>query len=325
MRTIITGGTGLIGRALAARLAGEGREVIILTRSPARAAGLPRGVRAVGWDGRTPEGWGAMADGAAAIVNLAGANIAGEGLLPARWTPERKAVIRDSRLNAGRAVAEAVARATVKPAVVIQASGVGYYGSCGDEVLTEDSGPGTDFLARLAADEWEPSTQAVEEMGVRRVIIRSGAVLDAGHGALPRLVLPFRFFVGGRLGDGRQYLPWIHVADQVEAIRFLADHPAARGPYNLVAPEQVTNAEAARMLGRVLRRPSLVPVPGPALRLALGELTTVLLEGQRASARRLLQLGYEFRFPALEPALQDLLAPHLQPAAPRRPATGAGT
>jgi uncharacterized protein (TIGR01777 family) len=307
MRFILTGGTGLIGSALAASLAGDGHEVVVLTRFPERVADLPSGVRAVGWDGRTSEGWGELANGAAGIVNLAGANVAGEGLLPTRWSAARKAVLRDSRVNAGRAVVEAVAKAKVKPAVVVQASGVGYYGNRGDERLDEDADPGDDFLASLAAREWEPSTRAVEDMGVRRVVIRSGAVLDARQGALPRLVLPFRFFVGGRLGNGRQYLPWIHLADQVGAIRFLVDQPAARGPFNLVAPEQVTNAEAARTLGRTLRRPSLVPVPGPALRLALGELAAVLLEGQRASPDRLLKLGYRFCFPALESALQDLL------------------
>ena len=169
------------------------------------ATGLPAGVRAVGWDGRTAEGWGALVDGAAGIVSLAGANIAGEGLLTTRWTAARKAVLRDSRVSPGGAIVEAVARAKVKPAVVVQASGVGFYGSRGDERLDEGSGAGRDFLARLAAEEWEPSTEPVEGMGVRRVVIRSGAVLDAREGALPRLVLPFRFFVGGRLGSGRQH------------------------------------------------------------------------------------------------------------------------
>ncbi len=270
MRFILTGGTGLIGRALTASLTADGHEVVILTRSPGRVAGLPPGACAVGWDARTSEGWGELVNGAHGIVNLAGANIAGEGLLPTRWTAARKAILRDSRVNAGRAVAEAVALADAKPAVLVQTSGVGYYGDRGDECLNENSSPGPDFLARLAAEEWETSTEAVEGMRVRRIVIRSGAVLDAREGALPRLVRPFRFFVGGRLGNGRQYLPWIHLDDQVGAIRFLIDQPGACGPFNLVAPEQVTNAEAARTLGRVLNRPSLVPVPGPALRLALG-------------------------------------------------------
>ena len=307
MRTILTGGTGLVGRALAASLSGDGHEVIVLTRSPGSATSLPPGVRAVGWDARTSEGWSELADGAACIVNLAGANLAGAGVLPSRWTAARRAAIRDSRVNAGRAVDEAVPRAAVKPAVVVQASGVGYYGNRGDEPVNEDTGPGDDFLARMAVDDWEPSTQAVEDMGVRRIVIRSGAVLDAREGALPRLVLPFRFFVGGRLGSGRQYLSWIHLADQVGAIRFLVDHPDGLGPFNLVAPEQVTYADVAHILGRVLKRPSLIPVPGFALRLAFGEVASVVLEGQRASSVKLLDLGYRFRFPALEPALHDVL------------------
>ncbi|NLF14165.1 MAG: TIGR01777 family protein [Anaerolineaceae bacterium] len=307
MRWIITGGTGLIGQALAANLAHDGHEAIVLTRSPQKAAGLPRNVRAVGWDGRTAEGWGALADGADCIVNLAGTNLAGGGLLPSRWTAQRKAAIRDSRLNAGRAVVDAVRRAAVKPAVVVQSSGVGYYGDRGDECVDEDSSPGDDFLARLAAEDWEPSTQPVEEMGVRRIVLRTGAVLDAREGALPRFVTPFRFFVGGRLGSGRQYLSWIHPADLVSAVRFLVEHPDARGAFNLVAPEPVTYAELARTLGRVLRRPALIPVPAFALRLLVGEVASVVLEGQRASSQRLLDLGHRFRFPALEPALQDVL------------------
>lgn len=307
MRFIITGGTGLVGRALAASLAADGHVVAVLTRSPGKATGLAPGVRAIGWDGRTAEGWGDLADGADCIVNLAGTNLAGSGLLPTRWTAARKALIRDSRLSAGRAVVDAVSRAAVKPAVVVQASGVGYYGDRGDECVDEDSSPGDDFLARLAAEDWEPSTQAVEEMGVRRIVMRSGAVLDAKEGALPRLVLPARFLIGGHLGSGRQYLSWIHLADQVGAIRFLVDHPTASGPVNLVAPEPVTYAELARTLGRVLRRLPLIPVPGFALRLAVGEVASVVLEGQKASAEKLLGLGYRFRFPALEPALQDLL------------------
>lgn len=307
MRWIITGGTGLIGRALAASLAGDGHEVIVLTRSPQRAAGLPDGVRAVGWDARTAEGWGALAGEADCIVNLAGANLAGSGLLPSRWTARRKAAIRDSRLHAGQAVVDAVRRAPVKPAVVVQASGVGYYGNRGDEWVDEDAGPGDDFLARLAIDVWEPSTRPVEEMGVRRVVLRTGAVLDVREGALPRFVLPFRFFAGGRLGSGRQYLSWIHPADLVGAVRFLVENPAAHGAFNVVAPEPVTYAELARTLGRVLRRPALIPVPALALRLLVGEVASVVLEGQRASARKLLDLGYRFRFPALEPALRDVL------------------
>jgi hypothetical protein len=263
-------------------------------------------VRVVGWDARTAKGWGHLADGAAAIVNLAGANLAGQGFLPRRWTNQRKRLIRDSRVQAGQAVVEAVEGAVQKPGVVIQASGVGYYGFRGDEPVAEDGDPGDDFLARLARDEWEPSTAPVEEMGVRRVIIRSGAVLDAKEGALPRLVLLARLFVGP-MGSGRQWLSWIHRTDEVRAIRTLIEDSTARGAFNLVAPEPLSNAQFARALGRVLRWPNVIPVPAFAMRIAFGEVTDVLLEGQRAVPQRLLDRGFAFRFPAAEGALRDLL------------------
>ena len=308
MRVLITGGTGLIGRALCACLASDGAEVIVLSRSPDRAANLPSGVRAERWDARTAAGWAHLADGADAIVNLAGASLSGRSLLPRRWTSERKRAIRNSRLDAGRAVVEAVSQASRKPGVVVQSSGVGYYGFRGDELLDEDASPGDDFLARLARDDWEPSTAPVEEMGVRRVIIRTAAVLDRHEGALPSMMLPFRLFVGGPLGSGKQGLSWIHRADEVAAIRFLIEHGEARGAFNLSAPNPTTNAGFGRVLGRVMRRPYYFPVPAFTMKLAFGEVTGVLLEGQRAVPRRLLDLGFAFRFPDLETALRDLLA-----------------
>ncbi|MGD8625295.1 MAG: TIGR01777 family oxidoreductase [Anaerolineae bacterium] len=307
MRIIITGGTGLIGTALALDLVAEGHEVIALSRTPETRNGLPGEVRLAGWDARSAEGWGHLADGADAIVNLAGANLAGGGFLPSRWTDERKRILRDSRVNAGRAVVDAVRQAERKPGVVVQASGAGYYGFRDDGPLTEDAGPGDDFLARLAADAWEPSTAAVEEMGVRRVITRSGAVLDAGEGALPRMVLPFRLFVGGPMGRGDQWLPWIHLQDEVAAIKFLIEQEEASGPYNLAAPQSSTNAQFGRALARVLDRPYWLPLPGFAMRLAFGEVSDVLLEGQRLSPRRIQELGFAFRFPDAESALRDLL------------------
>lgn len=302
MRVIITGGTGLIGRALATDLAAAGREVVVLSRDPGRAPAMPPGVQVVKWDGRTAQGWGALADGAEAIVNLAGESIAG-----GRWTPARKGRIRESRLAAGAAVVEAVAAARRKPYAVVQASGVGYYGPRGDELIPETAPPGSDFLGRLAV-EWEASTAPVEALDVRRVIIRTGVVLSRQGGALPRLILPFRFFAGGPLGSGRQWVPWIHITDQVRAIRFLMENNnAVSGAYNLVSPNPVTNAQLSRALGRALRRPSWIPVPSPALRLLLGEMADVLLTGQRAVPQRLLEAGYAFRFPDLEAALADLL------------------
>ena len=302
MRILITGGTGLIGRALAASLVADGHQAIALTRDPSRATALPPGVRAAGWDGRTAQGWAALADGAHGIVNLAGATIS------TRWTANSKRLIRDSRLNAGRAVVEAVDLARNRPHVVVQSSGAGYYGPRGDEEITEDAPPGSDFLGQLAV-EWEASTAAVEDLGLRRVIVRSGVVLSADGGALPRMALPFRLYAGGPLGSGRQWLPWIHITDEVAAIRFALDEEAASGPLNLAAPNPLTNAGFSRALGRVLRRPAAFRVPAFALRLLLGDMATVLLDGQRAVPRKLQRLGFTFRFPEAEPALRDLLRP----------------
>jgi uncharacterized protein (TIGR01777 family) len=313
MRVLITGGTGLIGRALSENLIADGHEVIVLTRSPERArstervGGLPAGVRVEGWDARTAQGWGHLADGADAIVNLAGSNIAGQGFFPSRWTDEQRCLIRESRLNSSRAVVEAVAQAEQKPRVLIQASGVGYYGYRGNETLTEEAEPGEDWAARFTAEEWEPSTAPVEEMGVRRVVMRIGIVLSTEDGALPRLLLPFRLFVGGPMGSGKQWVSWIHLEDQARAIRFLIENEEARGPMNITTPNPVTNGELAKLIGRVMGRPSWIPVPGFALRLAFGEVAEVVLKGQRAAPKQLLDLGFEFQFPAAEAAMKDLL------------------
>lgn len=301
MHTIITGGTGLIGRALVASLVADDREVIVLSRNPDRATGLSGGVRIERWDARSAEGWGHLVNGAHAIVNLAGENLAG-----GRWTARRKRLIHDSRINVGQALIHAIQAATDKPDVVIQSSGIGYYGPRGDDKVTEDTPAGSDFLSRVAID-WENVTAPVEDMGVRRAIIRSSAVLSTQGGALPRWLLPFRLYVGGRLGSGQQWLPWIHIADEVRAIRFLMQHPEANGPFNLSAPHPLTNTDFSRALGRVIRRPALMPTPAFVLRLVLGEMATVLLEGQRAVPQRLLDLGFTFQFPQVEAALRDLL------------------
>jgi len=302
MRVLIAGGSGLIGRALATDLARNGNEVIILSRRPERIIGLQVGVRAERWDGCTAEGWHSLANGAGAIVNLAGENISS-----GRWTDERKRAIPQSRLDAGQALVQAVQAVANKPGVVIQASGIGYYGPHGDEEVIEETLPGHDFLARLATD-WESSTASLEALGVRRAVIRTGVVLSTEGGALTRMLLPFRFFVGGCLGSGRQWFPWIHIADEVDAIRFLIENEAASGPFNLTAPVPLTNAEFSRLLGQRLRRPALTPTPAFTLRLLFGEMATALLDGQRAIPRRLLQLGFAFRFSEAGPALEDLLS-----------------
>lgn len=300
MRVIVTGGTGLIGSALTPRLAAEGHEVVILSRSPQKDRDLPSGVRVVGWDAKSSDGWAELVDADTAIINLAGESVAS-----GRWSEDRKRRILDSRLAAGRAVSEAVERAASPPRVLLQASAVGYYGATGDREVDEDSLPGDDFLA-LVCVAWEASTAGVEAAGVRRALLRTGVVLSAEGGALPKMSLPFRFFAGGKVGDGEQYVPWIHVEDEVGAILQLlaGDHS---GPFNLTAPEPVKNETLSAELGAVLHRPSLLPAPAFALRLGLGELADVLLTGQRAVPRRLEETGYRFRFPRLAAALEDLL------------------
>jgi uncharacterized protein (TIGR01777 family) len=307
MQVLISGGTGLIGRALSESLLDDGHTVTVLTRAKQNAF-LPEGTKTQQWDGRTLEAWTESIEQSDAVVNLAGENLAGSGLLPQRWTEDQKRRIRDSRLQAGDVLSRAISAATHLPKVLIQASGVGYYGTLSDEIATEEHPAGDDFLARLAVD-WEASTAAVEQRQVRRAIIRTGAVLSTRGGALSKLVLPYRLFVGGPLGSGRQYLSWIHIDDEVAAIRFLIENEDASGPFNLVAPKPLSNSEFGNTIGRVLHRPSLFPTPAFAMKLLLGEVSTLVLDGQRAQPERLQALGFVFRFPDAEGALRDLLAP----------------
>lgn len=300
MRVIITGGTGLIGRALAEQMAGDGHEVIVLSRDPGRAKDFSDRVRLVKWDGRTPQGWSQWVDGAGAIVNLAGA-----GLADRLWTKSRKQILLDSRIWAGQAVAEAVAASERKPGVVIQVSAVGYYGPHQEEMIEESDPPGDDFLADLCR-RWEASTRPVEDHGVRRVILRTGLVLSRKGGVLPRLLLPIRLFVGGRIGSGRQYYSWIHLDDVLRAIRFLIETASARGAYNMTAPAPVPNSDFIKTVSRAVGRPAWLPLPEFALRLLVGDMATVLVDGQRVIPAKLTEARFEFKFPALEGAMEDL-------------------
>jgi uncharacterized protein len=310
MRVIITGGTGLIGRALANSLAQDQHEVIVLSRAPNTAEGLDKSVRLEQWDAHSARGWGALADGAGAIVNLAGESIAGEHFPPSRWTPERKKRILESRLNAGKAVVEAVNSASNKPSVLIQSSAVGYYGVHGDEDITEDHAAGSDFLADVCR-QWESCTIEVEMMEVRRVVTRTGLVLSSKGGVLPMMAIPFRLFVGGAIGSGKQQIPWIHLHDEIRALRFLIDTPNASGAFNLAAPAPLSNAGFSKALGRALGRPCYFPTPGFAFKIAFGELAMLLLEGQRAVPKRLQDMGFQFHHPEAEGALRDLFHNHV--------------
>lgn len=302
MRVIISGGTGLIGRSLSVALMADGHEVTVLSRSPVETLNMPDGVLSYRWNAQSAEGWGHLVDGADAIINLAGAGIGDK-----RWSKKRKEEIRRSRLQAGSAILEAVQAAKEKPGVLIQASAVGYYGHQENDMeITEDMPHGDGFLAGVCVD-WELSTAPVERMGVRRPVIRTGVVLSRNGGAFPRLAKPFKFFVGGKLGSGEQWMPWIHIDDEVRAIQFLLKDGGASGPFNLCAPNPVRNREAARILGQAMGRPSALPAPAFALKALLGEMAEIVLSGQRAVPARLLDRGFAFKHPELEDALRDLL------------------
>ncbi|MBS3765817.1 TIGR01777 family oxidoreductase, partial [Candidatus Bipolaricaulota bacterium] len=274
-------------------------------RNPAGRKKVAPEVDMVEWDARTPGGWSGELEEADAVVNLAGENIAGSGLVPDRWTEEKKERILNSRLDAGNAVKKAFKAVDHEPEVLVQSSAVGYYGATGDRIVTEGSEPGEDFLAETAV-QWEEVTEPLEGMGVRRVVIRTGLVLDTEGGAFPRLLLPFKYFVGGPLGDGQQYYSWIHIQDEARAIRFLLENEAASGPFNLTAPEPVTNESFAKELGRVTGRPSVFKVPGFLIRALFGEAATLVLDGQRAKPEALIEQGFEFRHPNLSGALKEL-------------------
>jgi hypothetical protein len=303
---IVAGGGGFIGRALCRALMASGRQVMALTRGPSREPSMtPSGPLPAfaNWDGRTAKGWEHLADGAYALVNLAGESI-GEG----RWSPERKKAIVESRLLAGQAMTQAVAAAKVKPRVFVQASAVGYYGHREGEAVDESSPPGEGFLAELCV-RWEESTRAVEDMGARRVILRTGLVLGRDGGALTKMLTPYKLFLGGPFGDGGQGFPWIHIEDEARAALFLMERADASGPFNLTAPEGVTNLQFCRHLGRALKRPCGLAVPAGALRLVFGEMAReLLLSGALAFPRRLMEMGFEFKHPRLGEALAGLLS-----------------
>ena len=284
----------------------DGYQVTILSRAPEKLTNLPEGATAVGWDAKTAVGWSHLVDGADVIVNLAAENLKGKGLFPKRWAPTRKALIRQSRLDAGEAVVQAIQNSTHKHGLLlVQASAVGYYGPRNDEPVTEQAALGNDFLAQVCQD-WEASTAAVENLNTRRVLLRTGLPLTLKGGAFPSLMLPFRLFVGNTFGTGKQFYPWIHFEDHIRAIRFLIDDPNSSGPYNISAPNPVTNREFARTMGRVMHRPWFFPIPRFALELAFGEVATVVMDGQRALPTKLMQSGFEFHFSTLEPALANI-------------------
>lgn len=302
MRVVIAGGSGFIGRSLAKGLLERGHAVTILTRRPpdAVAGGLPAGAAVQRWDPGQPLDPGVL-DGAGAVVNLAGATIA------RRWTAAARRLILDSRVQSTQALVQAIKALATPPRVLVNASAVGYYGPRGDEPVTEAERPGSDFLAQVCR-EWEAAARAAEGAGVRVVRLRLGLVLGRG-GALSRMSVPFRLFVGGPLGSGRQWMPWIHIDDVTGLVAFALEREGLAGPVNGTAPNPVRNREFALTLGRVLGRPAVVPAPAWALRLVLGEMSAMLLTGQRALPEAALRAGYRFRHTELEPALRAVYGP----------------
>lgn len=300
MKVMISGGTGMIGWALAQDLGREGHEAILLTRNANQLVTLPRGIRLLQWDGVSAGDWAKELETTDAVVNLAGENLSAR-----RWTNQQKEKIIASRVNAGRALSEAIEKTNHKPAVLIQASGVGAYGTSEDRVFAETDAYGSDYLASVTKV-WEASTQSIERLGIRRVIIRSGVVFSKGKGALKLMLLPFRLFVGGVIGSGRQWIPWIHLEDEVKAIRFLMENEKAQGVFNLSA-EPVTNKQFAKSAGKALRRPSWFPMPGFVLQLVLGEMSMMVLDGQKVSANKILDLGYQFIYPKIDEALNAIV------------------
>jgi len=296
----MTGATGAIGQALARALTSRGDEVVALTRDTGKARStLGHGVEAVEWPEPTAQRAPVEAlTGCDAVMNLMGAPVA------QRWSESAKRAIRESRVLGTHGLVEALRLCEPRPRVLVSASATGRYGARGSEPVDESAPAADDFLAGVCV-EWEREGQAAEELGMRVVLARTGVVLSESGGALEKMLPPFKLGVGGPVAGGRQYVPWIHLDDEIGALLLCLDDEEAHGPVNVTAPNPATNKELSKTLGRVLRRPAIAPVPGSALRLLYGEMASIVTGGVRAVPKRLEELGYEFEQPELEPALRS--------------------
>lgn len=302
MKILVTGSTGLVGTALVKSLASDGHTVCRLIRQQSKTTLGSKDGFDVAWNPATGELGGAGV-GPDAVINLAGASIAG-----GRWTEKRKELLRTSRIDTTQALVKALAKMDARPRVLVSASAIGIYGDRADEVLTEESKPGTDFLAGLAR-EWEAEAQKAEAIGIRVVLARFGIILARHGGALAKMLLPFKLGAGGRLGSGKQWMSWITLEDVVGIVRFALENGDVRGALNVAAPQPVQNAEFTKTLAQVLHRPALFPAPAFALRLALGEMAdALLLSSQRVNSQKLQQLGYSFLYSDLLSALSAVLS-----------------
>ncbi|HSF67723.1 MAG TPA: TIGR01777 family oxidoreductase [Nitrospiraceae bacterium] len=302
MKIVVSGGTGFIGRPLCASFCEEGHQVILLTRRREEAQrSCGSDVTVAEWTGREGGSWEQCLEGADVVINLAGAPIA-----DGRWTDARKRLLRESRVLTTRLLVGALSRRSSKPRTLINASGIGYYGASDDRVLDESVARGKGFLADLCLA-WEAEALRAADFGLRVVLLRTGMVLEHDGGALPKMWVPFRLFIGGPIMPGTQWVSWIHRRDHIGLIQWLLTTPHISGPVNLVAPEPVTMNTFCDVLGRVLHRPSWLPVPGFALRVALGELGTLMTTGQRVNPAKALSGGYVFHYPTLQPALRAII------------------
>jgi len=299
MKILISGGSGLIGNSLIQSFIQDEDQITLISRSP---DDLRPELNPIPWDlDRISQ----EMESTDAVINLAGASIAGSSPLSMRWTPKRKSLIRSSRVKAGKILSQAIRNSTHKPEVLIQASAIGIYGNHESQPADESTSFGVDFLAGVCQD-WEESTAEVEELGVRRVITRLGFVLSSAGGLLPLLSLPFKLYLGGPLGKGQQPMSWIHIDDVVQAYRHFIKHPNTQGVYNLTSPSPVNNITFATALGKIINRPNWLAVPAIAVKFALGEASTLALEGREVLPKQLLESGYEFQFNQIESALIDL-------------------
>jgi uncharacterized protein (TIGR01777 family) len=294
MKILIAGGSGFLGNALAASLETNGHEIFVLTRR------RPINPRQINWDGRTTSGWGHIINEVDAVINLAG-----YGLEHWPWTQRQKERFINSRVLPGLALATAIEESARRPAIFIQQSGINHYGLRGPSIADESTPPADDFLAQLTV-KWEAATQPVEELGLRRVVVRTAVVLDKRGGLFPLMALPARLFFGGKLGTGRQAIPWIHLDDWVSATLFLLKSENSRGAYNLIAPQPVNNADFMHAAAKTLKRPYWFHIPAFLLKAVLGEMNVLILEGRFAQPKRLIESGYRFQFEVLEDALIDL-------------------
>ncbi len=301
-RIVVTGATGLIGRKLVRALIQRGDSVIVFSRDAEKAKSFfPKAMESVEWNYRHPEQWRYKIENSDAVVHLAGVN-----LFAKRWNDEFKRIVLESREVSTKNLVEAIKSCTNKPEVFVSASGIGYYGDCGETVLNENSAKGNDFLANVC-EVWENESVNVEESGVRSVQIRTGLVLSTEDGALKQMLPPFRFFIGGYLGNGKQWASWLHIDDIVEIYLHAIDNSNLTGSFNASSPNPIRMKEFAQTLARVLQRPSLFPVPKFILRLVVGEASEVVLASQRIDVKKLVESGYKFKFEILEDALRDLL------------------